>query len=103
MGTLVAEAELAVSLSQRWAHSQGVARHAAELAAVLGNDAGMLASAAILHDAGHAPWALSIMHFRVSFSTKPRFSYRAATRGNRALALADPGDRTIHREVSQAI
>lgn len=51
----VAAAELAVPLPQRWAHSQGVARRAGDLAAVLGRDAGLLASAATLHDVGYAP------------------------------------------------
>lgn len=44
-----------MSLPQRWAHSEGVARRAAKLAAVLGNDGDLLASAAILHDVGYAP------------------------------------------------
>ena len=51
----VAETELAVPLPQRWAHSQGVARRAAELAAVVGDNADLLAAAAILHDVGYAP------------------------------------------------
>jgi putative nucleotidyltransferase with HDIG domain len=51
----VAEEELAFSLPQRWAHSQGVARHVIELARVLGNDADLFASAAVLHDVGYAP------------------------------------------------
>nr|WTB32247.1 HD domain-containing protein [Streptomyces sp. NBC_00830] len=51
----VAEAELHVPLPRRWAHSQGVARRAAELAGVLGDDADLLASAAVLHDVGYAP------------------------------------------------
>ncbi|WP_434591713.1 HD domain-containing protein [Streptomyces sp. A5-4] len=51
----VAEAELSEPLPRRWAHSQGVARRAAELAKVLGDDADLLASAAVLHDVGYAP------------------------------------------------
>lgn len=51
----VAEAELAGRLPRRWAHSQGVARRATELAAVLGDRADLLAAAAILHDVGYAP------------------------------------------------
>src|SRR6266571_2469802 len=35
----VAEEELALSLPQRWAHSQGVARRASELASMVGSDA----------------------------------------------------------------
>ncbi|MER6717273.1 MULTISPECIES: HD domain-containing protein [Streptomyces] len=51
----VAVAELREPLPRRWAHSQGVARRAAELAEVLGEDADLLASAAVLHDVGYAP------------------------------------------------
>ncbi|MFE4371848.1 HD domain-containing protein [Streptomyces sp. NPDC056835] len=51
----VAEAELSEPLPRRWAHSQGVARRAVELAVVLGDDAELLASAAVLHDVGYAP------------------------------------------------
>lgn len=51
----LAEAELAAPLPRRWAHSQGVGRRAAELEQVLGEDAELLAAAAILHDVGYAP------------------------------------------------
>ena len=51
----VAEEELALSLPERWVHSQGVARRATELASLVGNDAELLASAAVLHDVGYAP------------------------------------------------
>jgi hypothetical protein len=51
----VAEAELADPLPRRWAHVQGVARRAGELAPALGDDAELLAAAAILHDVGYAP------------------------------------------------
>jgi hypothetical protein len=51
----VAEKELARPLPQRWAHSEGVARRAAELAGILGENAGLLESAAVLHDVGYAP------------------------------------------------
>ncbi|MGW0666323.1 HD domain-containing protein [Streptomyces sp. NPDC002746] len=51
----VAEAELSEPLPRRWEHSQGVARRAAELTEVLGEDADLLASAAVLHDVGYAP------------------------------------------------
>ncbi|MEU1485024.1 HD domain-containing protein [Streptomyces sp. NPDC005752] len=51
----VAEAELRESLPRRWMHSQGVARRAAELTELLGGDADLLASAAVLHDVGYAP------------------------------------------------
>ncbi|MFE4331587.1 HD domain-containing protein [Streptomyces sp. NPDC056831] len=51
----VAEAELSEPLPRRWAHSQGVAQRAAEVAGVLGDDAELLTSAAVLHDVGYAP------------------------------------------------
>ncbi|MFF2406251.1 HD domain-containing protein [Streptomyces sp. NPDC058092] len=51
----VAEAELSDPLPLRWAHSQGVAQRAAEVAAVLRGNAELLASAALLHDVGYAP------------------------------------------------
>lgn len=53
--TLVAEAELGGSLPGRWAHSQGVAERAAGLVSILGDDADLLAAAAVLHDVGYAP------------------------------------------------
>ncbi len=51
----VAEAELSGPLPRRWAHSQGVARRAADLAPVLSDDLELLVSAAVLHDVGYAP------------------------------------------------
>ncbi|MFF7408803.1 HD domain-containing protein [Streptomyces lydicus] len=52
---LVAEEELASSLPRRWAHSRGVAQRARDLAEVVGDDAPLLSSAAVLHDVGYAP------------------------------------------------
>ncbi|MEV7425552.1 HD domain-containing protein [Streptomyces scopuliridis] len=49
------EAELAVVLPRRWAHSQEVARRAVDLRWVLGDDADLLVAAAALHDVGYAP------------------------------------------------
>ncbi|WSY72338.1 HD domain-containing protein [Streptomyces sp. NBC_00885] len=51
----LAEVELSGPLPRRWAHSQGVAQRAAALAQVLGDDADLLTSAAVLHDVGYAP------------------------------------------------
>ncbi|MFJ2130976.1 HD domain-containing protein [Streptomyces sp. NPDC087228] len=51
----VAEAELREPLLRRWAHSQGVARRAGELAEVVGVEADLLIAAAVLHDVGYAP------------------------------------------------
>ncbi|KOG29544.1 phosphohydrolase [Streptomyces viridochromogenes] len=52
---LVAEEELRGVLPRRWAHSKGVAKRAVSLVGVLGDDADLLASAAVLHDVGYAP------------------------------------------------
>ncbi|WP_234333549.1 HD domain-containing protein [Streptomyces viridochromogenes] len=52
---LVAEEELRGVLPRRWAHSKGVAERAVSLVGVLGDDADLLASAAVLHDVGYAP------------------------------------------------
>ncbi|GAA3487900.1 HD domain-containing protein [Streptomyces cremeus] len=43
------------ALPRRWAHSQGVAARAAQLAPVVGAEAKVLAQAAVLHDVGYAP------------------------------------------------
>jgi hypothetical protein len=46
---------LEVPLPRRWAHVQGVARQARSLASILGDDAGLVESAAWLHDVGYSP------------------------------------------------
>lgn len=51
----VAQSKLAESLPRRWSHVQGVAQRARSLRAVVGSDADVLESAAILHDIGYAP------------------------------------------------
>ncbi|MER5598009.1 HD domain-containing protein [Streptomyces sp. NPDC002265] len=43
------------SLPRRWAHTQGVAACAQTLALLVGDDVGVLESAAVLHDVGYAP------------------------------------------------
>lgn len=48
---------LAEPLPRRWAHTQGVAARARDLAPILGNDAALLESAAWLHDIGYSPEA----------------------------------------------
>lgn len=53
--TRVANTELQAELPRRWAHSQGVARRAAGLGGILGEDAELLVAAATLHDVGYAP------------------------------------------------
>lgn len=55
----IAEQLLAEPLPQRWAHTQGVARRARELASKVGDDASLLEAAAWLHDIGYSP---SIAH-----------------------------------------
>ncbi|MEV7770970.1 HD domain-containing protein [Kitasatospora sp. NPDC086791] len=51
----VARSELAEPPPRRWAHTQGVADRAGRLDGVLGQKAGLLVCAALLHDVGHAP------------------------------------------------
>lgn len=51
----LAERLLAEPLPRRWAHSQGVGRRAESLAGILGDDAGLLAAAAWVHDIGYSP------------------------------------------------
>ncbi len=55
----LAEGLLAESLPKRWAHSQQVYREALALAPILGDDADLLAAAAIVHDVGYADAAVS--------------------------------------------
>jgi hypothetical protein len=45
---------LAVELPRRWAHCQGVARHAGAIGRVLGDQASVVEAAAWLHDIGYA-------------------------------------------------
>ncbi|MFE6484101.1 HD domain-containing protein [Streptomyces sp. NPDC057757] len=52
------ESLLADSLPQRWAHSQRVYSQALTLAPALGDDAELLAAAAIAHDVGYAQAAV---------------------------------------------
>ncbi|MFJ9057232.1 HD domain-containing protein [Streptomyces sp. NPDC102409] len=51
----VAQAELSGPLPSRWSHSLGVSQRAAEVAELVGKEAELLVSAAILHDVGYAP------------------------------------------------
>ncbi|GAA4514092.1 HDIG domain-containing protein [Actinoallomurus oryzae] len=51
----IARTLLETPLPRRWAHVQGVARQARSLAPILGDDADLLESAAILHDIGYSP------------------------------------------------
>ena len=53
--TRISEVELAVPLPRHSAHSQGVARMAAEIADAVPEDADLLSAAAVLHDVGYAP------------------------------------------------
>ncbi len=51
----LAESLLSDDLPRRWAHSKGVASKARTLAGILGPDAELLESAAVLHDVGYSP------------------------------------------------
>ncbi|MFJ8440111.1 HD domain-containing protein [Kitasatospora griseola] len=51
----LAESLLSDELPRRWVHSKGVAYKARTLAEILGPDAELLESAAVLHDVGYSP------------------------------------------------
>ncbi|WP_207957527.1 HD domain-containing protein [Streptomyces sp. YIM 98790] len=51
----LAEALLAEPLPRRWSHSLGVAKRAQWLRPILGDDAGLMEAAAVLHDIGYSP------------------------------------------------
>ncbi|MGW4046640.1 HD domain-containing protein [Streptomyces sp. NPDC004721] len=51
----LSEAMLSEPLPRRWAHSLGVAKRARSLSPILGDDAAVLESAAVLHDIGYSP------------------------------------------------
>ncbi|MFF9237223.1 HD domain-containing protein [Streptomyces sp. NPDC014801] len=51
----LSEAMLSEPLPRRWAHSLGVAKRARSLGPILGDDAEVLESAAVLHDIGYSP------------------------------------------------
>jgi putative nucleotidyltransferase with HDIG domain len=51
----LAESLLAESLPRRWKHCLGVAERARTIAPILGKDAELLETAAVLHDIGYAP------------------------------------------------
>ncbi|AUY54501.1 HD domain-containing protein [Streptomyces sp. CB01881] len=51
----LAESLLSTDLPRRWVHSKGVAGKARSLATILGPDAELLESAAVLHDIGYSP------------------------------------------------
>lgn len=55
----LAEGLLADDLPKRWAHSQQVYREALALGPILGDDADLLAAAAIVHDVGYSNAAVS--------------------------------------------
>jgi hypothetical protein len=99
----VAEEELALSVPERWAHSQGVARRASELTSMVGSDAGLLASAAMLHDVGYAP-RLAVTGFHPLDGARfLRDVHRADDRlvrlvGNHSFALLEAEERGL-REV----
>ncbi|WP_181923875.1 HD domain-containing protein [Streptomyces inhibens] len=51
----LAESLLSEPLPRRWAHSLGVAERARSLQSILGDDAGLMEAAAVLHDVGYSP------------------------------------------------
>ncbi|MFC4034186.1 HD domain-containing protein [Streptomyces polygonati] len=102
----IAEAELATSLPRRWAHSQGVAARAAQLAGVAGDGAPTLAASAVLHDVGYAP-RLAVTGFHpldgARFLRDEHGADERVTRlvANHSLALLEAEERGL-REVLEA-
>ncbi|WP_329076892.1 HD domain-containing protein [Streptomyces niveus] len=102
----LAEAELREPLPRRWAHSQGVAQRAAEVARVLGIDAELLISAAVLHDVGYAP-RLAVTGFHPLDGARFLRDVHAADErlvslvANHSLALLEAEERGL-REVLEA-
>ncbi|MEV8287485.1 HD domain-containing protein [Streptomyces niveus] len=103
---VVAEAELRESLPLRWAYSQGVAHRAAVASGVLGDDAELLASAAVLHDVGYAP-RLAVTGFHPLDGARFLRDIHAADErlvrlvANHSLALLEAEERGL-REVLEA-
>lgn len=99
----VAEGELAAALPRRWAHSQGVAARAEELAGLLGEQAALLCSAAALHDVGYA-LRLAVTGFHpLNGARFPRDEHAADDRltrlvANHSFALLEAEERGL-REV----
>ncbi|MFJ7946877.1 HD domain-containing protein [Streptomyces sp. NPDC096354] len=103
---LVAEAELREPLPRRWAHSHGVAQRATEVAGVVGDDAGLLVSAAVLHDVGYAP-RLAVTGFHPLDGARFLRDVHAADKrlirlvANHSLALLEAEERGL-RDVLEA-
>ncbi|MFE4609139.1 HD domain-containing protein [Streptomyces niveus] len=97
----VAEGELSESLPRRWAHSQGVARCAAALTDLLGDDADLLVSAAMLHDVGYAP-RLAVTGFHPLDGARFLRDVHAADErlvrlvANHSMALLEAEERGLH-------
>ncbi|WP_228980653.1 HD domain-containing protein [Streptomyces sp. DH12] len=102
----VGEAELAVKLPRRWAHSRGVAARAAGLGRVLREDADLLGSAATLHDVGYAPRLATTGFHPLDGARFLRDEHRADERlvrlvANHSFALLEAEERGL-REVLEA-
>ncbi len=100
--TRVAEAELAVSLPRRWAHSQGVACRAGEIAGAVPDDADLLRAAAVLHDVGYAPRLASTGFHPLDGARFLRDVHRAGERltslvANHSFALLEAEERGLRQ------
>jgi putative nucleotidyltransferase with HDIG domain len=102
----VAEQELACLLPRRWAHSQGVARRARELARAVGENASLLESAAVLHDVGYAPRLASTGFHPLDGARFLRDVHKARGRlvrmvANHSFALLEADERGLRTELEQ--
>ncbi|MFD3995053.1 HD domain-containing protein [Streptomyces sp. NPDC058583] len=101
----VVEAELGDALPRRWAHSQGVAARAAELARIVGRDSDLLTAAAVLHDVGYAP-RLAVTGFHPLDGARfLRDAHGADDRlvrlvANHSLALLEAEERGLREELA---
>ena len=103
---MVSEGELGGVLPRRWAHSEGVVERAVGLARVVGDDADLLASAAVLHDVGYAPRLAETGFHPLDGARFLRDVHRADDRlvrlvANHSFALLEAEERGL-REVLEA-
>ncbi len=100
----IASAELEIQLPRRWAHTQGVARAAAELASRLGCDRDLLVGSAVLHDVGYAPRLAATGFHPLDGARFLRDEHRIDTRvvrlvANHTFALLEAEERGLREQL----
>lgn len=93
------------SLPRRWAHTQGVAARAQTLAPLVGDDAAVLESAAVLHDTGYAPPLVVTGFHPLDGARHLRDEHAADERvvrlvANHTYALLEAGERGLRDELA---